>query len=220
MLRKIASCIFAQSSKSTDIVPPPKQIQALFIWYSNTLNYSINCNTIQLFFCFEVRLSHNFAHNNSIIVGEEYKCCCIGVPYMDVLTRIANLREEKGWSLYQLANKAGLTYKTLYNWYNGDSVPTVKALEAVAEHWKFPYVNYLQQIKYLSLTKSCKNLFLSGKDSTVNKKRHNECYQYLSVKRSRYIVCSFNFFPNFLPFRAGSLAQRSRKSTGKIIAEK
>lgn len=57
---------------------------------------------------------------------------------MDVLTRIANLREEKGWSLYQLANKAGLTYKTLYNWYNGDSVPTVKALEAVAEALEVP----------------------------------------------------------------------------------
>lgn len=57
---------------------------------------------------------------------------------MDVLTRIANLREEKGWSLYQLANKAGLTYKTLYNWYNGDSIPTVKALEAVAEALEVP----------------------------------------------------------------------------------
>ena len=57
---------------------------------------------------------------------------------MDVLTRIANLREEKCWSLYQLANKAGLTYKTLYNWYNGDSVPTVKALEAVAEALEVP----------------------------------------------------------------------------------
>ena len=57
---------------------------------------------------------------------------------MDVLTRIANLREEKGWSLYQLANKAGLTCKTLYNWYNGDSVPTVKALEAVAEALEVP----------------------------------------------------------------------------------
>ena len=57
---------------------------------------------------------------------------------MEILARIANLREEKGWSLYQLAQKAGLTYKTLYNWYNGDSVPTVKALEAVAEAFEIP----------------------------------------------------------------------------------
>lgn len=57
---------------------------------------------------------------------------------MEILARIANLREEKGWSLYQLAQKAGLTYKTLYNWYNGDSVPTVKALEAVAEAFDIP----------------------------------------------------------------------------------
>lgn len=57
---------------------------------------------------------------------------------MEVLTRIVELREKKGWSLYQLASKAGLTYKTLYNWYNGETVPTLKALEAVAEALEIP----------------------------------------------------------------------------------
>ena len=57
---------------------------------------------------------------------------------MEVLTRIVQLREERGWTLYQLANKAGLAYKTLYNWYNGDSIPTIKALEAIAEAFEVP----------------------------------------------------------------------------------
>jgi transcriptional regulator with XRE-family HTH domain len=28
---------------------------------------------------------------------------------------------------------SGLAYKTIYKWYNGESVPTLKAIEAIAE---------------------------------------------------------------------------------------
>lgn len=50
-----------------------------------------------------------------------------------VLTKIAELREQKGWSLYQLAIKSGLATKTIYKWYNEESTPTITALEAVAQ---------------------------------------------------------------------------------------
>lgn len=50
-----------------------------------------------------------------------------------VLTKIAELREQKGWSIYQLALKSGLATKTIYKWYNEESTPTITALEAVAQ---------------------------------------------------------------------------------------
>ena len=45
-----------------------------------------------------------------------------------ILTKIAELRKQKGWSIYQLALKSGLATKTIYKWYNGESTPTIEQL--------------------------------------------------------------------------------------------
>lgn len=58
---------------------------------------------------------------------------------MELLDKISYLREQKGWSLYQLAQKSGLSYKTIYKWYNKESVPTIKALEAISEALQVPF---------------------------------------------------------------------------------
>lgn len=50
-----------------------------------------------------------------------------------ILERIEKLRTDKKLSLYQISRKAGLSSKTMYNWYNGTAVPTIPALEAIAQ---------------------------------------------------------------------------------------
>lgn len=57
----------------------------------------------------------------------------IGTISMDVLAKITEYREKKNWSLFQLSQQAGLSYKTIYKWYNGETSPTLKALDAVAQ---------------------------------------------------------------------------------------
>lgn len=57
---------------------------------------------------------------------------------MELLTKITYLRQQKGWSLYQLAQKSGLSFKTIYKWFNKETTPTIKALEAIAEAFQIP----------------------------------------------------------------------------------
>ncbi len=45
---------------------------------------------------------------------------------------IRQLREAKGWTQLQLANKAGVTPSTIYNWERGRFEPKASQLRAVA----------------------------------------------------------------------------------------
>ena len=42
---------------------------------------------------------------------------------MNVLDKIEKLRLDRGWSVYRLAEKAGITDKCIYNWYNRNTMP-------------------------------------------------------------------------------------------------
>ena len=52
---------------------------------------------------------------------------------MDILKRIDELREQKGWTIFELTNRANLSEYTIYSWYKRGSKPTVYALENVCE---------------------------------------------------------------------------------------
>lgn len=47
---------------------------------------------------------------------------------IDVLERITELRKERNWSEYQLAEKSGLTQSTISSWYRKDMLPTLPSL--------------------------------------------------------------------------------------------
>lgn len=44
---------------------------------------------------------------------------------MNVLDKIEKLRLDRGWSVYRLAEKAGITDKCIYNWYNRNTMPSI-----------------------------------------------------------------------------------------------
>lgn len=50
---------------------------------------------------------------------------------MDVLVKLRNLLDERGWSEYKLAKKAGLNESTIANIYRRNTVPTIATLEAI-----------------------------------------------------------------------------------------
>lgn len=50
---------------------------------------------------------------------------------MDILKRITELREERGWSEYRLAKEAGIPQSTITNLYKRENSPTVSTLEAI-----------------------------------------------------------------------------------------
>lgn len=52
---------------------------------------------------------------------------------MDILEKITNLREERHWTEYQLAEKSGLTQSTISSWYRKDMLPSITSLEKICD---------------------------------------------------------------------------------------
>ena len=49
----------------------------------------------------------------------------------DILTMIANMREARGWTEYQLAEISGLPQSTISSWYRKQLIPTVPSLSKI-----------------------------------------------------------------------------------------
>ena len=50
---------------------------------------------------------------------------------MDILEKIRSLKLERGWSEYQLAEKAGITQSTISTWFRTKNLPTIQSLEKI-----------------------------------------------------------------------------------------
>lgn len=50
---------------------------------------------------------------------------------INVLERITELREQKNWTEYQLAEHSGLTQSTISSWYRKGVLPTIPSLERI-----------------------------------------------------------------------------------------
>ena len=50
---------------------------------------------------------------------------------MDILKRINQLREEKGWTMYKLADESMITQSTLANMYTRNTMPSLSTLLAI-----------------------------------------------------------------------------------------
>lgn len=49
----------------------------------------------------------------------------------DILSKITELRENHGWTEYQLAEKSGLPQSTISSWYRKNMVPSIPSLDKV-----------------------------------------------------------------------------------------
>ena len=49
----------------------------------------------------------------------------------DILETIDELRQQRGWTEYQLAERSGLPQSTISSWYRKNLVPTVSSLEKI-----------------------------------------------------------------------------------------
>lgn len=52
---------------------------------------------------------------------------------MDTLTRIIELREKRGWTIWKLSEKSGIDQTTISAWYKKGRSPSVSSLEKICE---------------------------------------------------------------------------------------
>lgn len=52
---------------------------------------------------------------------------------MDVLARIQQLMQERGWTMYRLSKESGLHINTVCNMFSRNSMPSIPTLEAICK---------------------------------------------------------------------------------------
>lgn len=64
---------------------------------------------------------------------------------IDVLERITELRKERNWSEYQLAEKSGLTQSTISSWYRKDMLPTIPSLAKICAAFEISLSQFFRE---------------------------------------------------------------------------
>lgn len=98
---------------------------------------------------------------------------------MDVLERITSLRQERHWSEYQLAEKAGLTQSTISSWYRKNMLPTIPSLFKICDAFGITISQFFldDENKITILTNQQLDLIQSA--SKLNSEQYDALLQFL-----------------------------------------
>lgn len=80
---------------------------------------------------------------------------------MDVLERLRQLLQERGWSVYRVAQEAGLSQKTVYNIYYRNTMPSIPTLEALCKAFGMTIAQFFSADDLVAVTPEVKELFNS-----------------------------------------------------------
>jgi len=61
----------------------------------------------------------------------------------EIYNKADALRLKKGWTIYELAKKAGVAPTTIYNWRDRLSSPTLSLLDAVCSAFEITVIDFL-----------------------------------------------------------------------------
>ena len=64
------------------------------------------------------------------------------------LERIVQLRKERGWSLYRLAEESGINQSTMTSWYRDDSEPKISSIEKICAAFGIPMSQFFSSEYY------------------------------------------------------------------------
>jgi transcriptional regulator with XRE-family HTH domain len=79
---------------------------------------------------------------------------------MDVLQRITDLRTERGWSLYKLADKSDIKQSTMTSWFRDGTEPKISTVEKLCGAFGIPLSQFFAGDDYMiDLTPEERELF-------------------------------------------------------------
>lgn len=90
----------------------------------------------------------------------------------DVLARITELRQARGWSVYHLAKLSGIPQSTIATWYQKNLYPPVDKLEILCQVFGISLAEFFSDGSLLEASPENKNLFhywtlLSSKQKAI-----------------------------------------------------
>ena len=94
---------------------------------------------------------------------------------MDCLTRIRQLLDERGWSVYRLAERSGIPQSTLSNMFNRSNSPTIPTLERICRTLDISISEFF-------------NYSDVSDDSSLLDKEMNETWEKLAVEQKKALL--------------------------------
>jgi len=61
----------------------------------------------------------------------------------EIYSKVDGLRLSKGWTIYELAKKAGVPPTTIYNWRDRNSSPSLSLLDAVCSAFDISVIDFI-----------------------------------------------------------------------------
>lgn len=99
---------------------------------------------------------------------------------IDVLERITQLREERHWTEYQLAEKSGLTQSTISSWYRKGMLPTIPSLSKICDAFGITISQFFLDNTNQSVLLNGKQLSLLSAVSKLTPEQFDTLLQFLS----------------------------------------
>lgn len=78
---------------------------------------------------------------------------------MDVLARLRQFQNERGWSEYRMAKNCNLSESTIANIYRRGAMPSIPTLQAICDGYGITMSQFFAENEMIEITPAVKELF-------------------------------------------------------------
>ena len=100
---------------------------------------------------------------------------------MDILKRIVDLRKERNWTEYQLAEHSGLTQSTISSWYRKNMLPTIPSLSKICDAFGITLSEFFLEDNNKTVMLNEQQLRLIYYVAKLNPEQYNSLLQFLEL---------------------------------------
>ncbi len=91
---------------------------------------------------------------------------------MDILDRILELREAKGWSEYKLSVETGIPQSTISSWFRKNAQPSISSLQSICDACGITMAQFFSECDAVYLT-DAQNRLLKGFSHLTNEQQES-----------------------------------------------
>lgn len=100
---------------------------------------------------------------------------------MDILEKITQLRLERHWSEYQLAEKSGLTQSTISSWYRKNMIPSIPSLIKICDAFGITISQFFLEDKSKAVLLNTNQLELLDAAAKLDTEQYNALLHFLQT---------------------------------------